>query len=553
MKIFRTPIDSVGRLRRAATFSCDAAHGGAGQPHNTTPDPDVSAPGMGSDGAQRSLPAHPHDADARQVNRPVAGPRKNCSFMQNRLKKVRHLIALAAILVLAATVFNLNLSAGCGVGKSLAVPILIVGLWQLSQFAMSRRSGTCFNGALTPEQVKEFDGILRELKTKTDELRGFASEFPKLKGHVDQLRRDNIARCSASGPLRPGQVVTDDCARHLAALAIMGAERKGKLALLSGASHDTLLQRAGEILGVEQRTALTSSDIPLPTGYSGEVVALVSQYGAARKYGTVFPLGTGTTKLPRLKTDSAFGLLTQSAAITEKSPQTEWVTFAVEKFGGLVRIPSELSEDSIVGIGQFIAEYAARNLAKVEDQVFFLNLDGATYGAVTGLCASTITNSKVVQMAATKTKYSDATLANFRTLRSVPDAAALGTSAYYLHPSFEQLLASFNTAGDRPFNPLSQLQGSGAQPFQMGPTLDGFPVRWVDIMPAYSTSANASKVFALFGDLKFQYLGVMGGIRIDTSNDAAFATDEILVRALERFTIGLMATGAVGGLETAAA
>jgi len=56
----------------------------------------------------------------------------------------------------------------------------------------------------------------------------------------------------------------------------------------------------------------------------------------------------------------------------------------------------------------------------------------------------------------------------------------------------------------------------------------------------------------LFGDLSFQYLGVLGGIRFDTSVDAAFATDEILIRALERFTIGLMAIGAVAGLETAA-
>jgi len=74
----------------------------------------------------------------------------------------------------------------------------------------------------------------------------------------------------------------------------------------------------------------------------------------------------------------------------------------------------------------------------------------------------------------------------------------------------------------------------------------------VDIMPAYATGANASKVFMLFGDLRYQYLGVMGQIRIDTSVEAAFATDEILIRGLERFTIGLMALGAVAGLQTAA-
>ena len=114
--------------------------------------------------------------------------------------------------------------------------------------------------------------------------------------------------------------------------------------------------------------------------------------------------------------------------------------------------------------------------------------------------------------------------------------------SYYMHPSFEQHLSGLNTNGDHPY------EANAAQ----GATLDGFPIRWVDVLPAYSTSANVSKVFMLFGDLSFQYLGVRGGVRFDTSVDAAFATDEILIRALERFTIGLMATGAISGLQTAA-
>ena len=71
-------------------------------------------------------------------------------------------------------------------------------------------------------------------------------------------------------------------------------------------------------------------------------------------------------------------------------------------------------------------------------------------------------------------------------------------------------------------------------------------------MPAYSAAANVSKVFVLFGDPSYQYLGIRGGVRFATSDQAAFPTDEILVRALERFAIGLMATGCVGGIETAA-
>jgi len=120
------------------------------------------------------------------------------------------------------------------------------------------------------------------------------------------------------------------------------------------------------------------------------------------------------------------------------------------------------------------------------------------------------------------------------------DAAALGMGAYYCHPSFESLFSSLNTQGDKPYI------ANGVN----GASLDGFPIRWVDVMPPLLTTDVVSTVHVLFGDMSFLYLGVRGGIRFQTSIEAAFATDETLIRALERFTVGYMATGALSGLIT---
>ncbi len=165
---------------------------------------------------------------------------------------------------------------------------------------------------------------------------------------------------------------------------------------LEGPNRESLVARSLGVLRLETRTALSSSDIPLPTQYSGEVVALVGMFGTARKYGTVFPLGAATVKLPKLKTDPTFGLLAQSTAITEKSPQTEWVTFTPEKFGGLVRMPNELDADSIVDLGRFIAEYAARQFAYSEDWNFWRSTGAASgvNGTAEGLTKSVATDSK---------------------------------------------------------------------------------------------------------------------------------------------------------------
>ncbi len=401
---------------------------------------------------------------------------------------------------------------------------------------------------LSPLEVKGLRDLLVESK---DNIQAFQKDVDGLRSQVDSLRRGGPAR-SGKGP---NDAVSEQCARALSAVVILAAEGFGGLKNHETRVRETLIGASCQALGITSKAALTSSDIPLPVEYSGEVIELVSQFGFARRFGTLYPLSTGSTKLPRLKTDTTFGLIAQSATIAEKSPQTEWVTFNAEKFGGLVRVPSEMDADSIVPLGQFLARYCARNIAYVEDYNFFASTGAGSglNGSVAGLTSSTITNAKVVQMAATKTKYSDATLANIRAIRATVDAPVLRTGAYYMHPSFEQQLSGLNTAGDKPYNPQAQIVGVGASGFaSIGPTLDGFPIRWVDVLPAYSTGANVSKVFMLFGDATYQYLGVRPGMNMEFSRDVFFATDELAFRCLERFTIGLMATGAVSGLQTAA-
>lgn len=470
--------------------------------------------------------------------------------------KIRYPFLLATLLIGALITVLFTVKA---INAQQAFALAILG--QFAILSKSRMSVRLCMTMIADEQLGELTDSILSVKKSLEQgaerntqimerIKKLEDGQERLLTQTNDLRRRGLGASSGS-ELALGRV-SDECARYLGAIALATALRKGQL---ETPARDFATSQIRAIFGSESKSALTSSDIPLPTAYSGQVVELVGLYGMARKYGTVFPLSAGQMKLPKLTTDPTFGLIAQSGTVTEKSPQTGWVTFNPEKFGGLVRVPSEIDEDSIVNIGQFVARYAARNIARVEDVNFFVGTgaDSGVNGAVAGLTVSTITNAKVTQMATGKTATSQATLANLRVLRAVPDAPIIRTGAYYFHPSMEQLLSSFNTAGDRPYNPNAQLaQASQAQPFIIGPTLDGYPVRWVDVLPAYSATPTVSTVFGLFGDLSFQYLGVRGGIRFDTSVEAAFATDEILIRALERFTIGLMANGAVAGIETAA-
>jgi HK97 family phage major capsid protein len=459
----------------------------------------------------------------------------------------------------------------CIVAALLAIPSLGASLLALAWVApkglacamipfgariLRDKDGADGNGLTEAQfQTKVLGGVADLQKKIADLEAGSLKDSTAVKEQINKLALDLQAVQRAQQSLkrsvrsaRPGEVSTE-CARALGAIALVAGLRGGQIQ--EARQKDFAAGMIKDILNLEVRTALTSSDIPLPVEYQGDVAELVSIWGAARQFGTVIPLGNGVVKLPRLKTDTTFGLIAGSGTVTEKSPQTEWVTFTAEKFGGLVRLPSEMDEDSIVAIGQFVARYSARQLAYVEDYQFFRSTGAGSgiNGTAEGLCKSVVTDSKTT-VSGVLGSPSEFTLAHFRTLRTVCDAAALRQGAYYLHPSFEQLLSSFNTSGNKPYNPNAQLGNSGGQPFMNGPTLDGLPVRFVDAMPVYSTSDVLSTVHVLFGDVSFQYLGIRGGIRYDTSTEAGFTTDEILIRALERLTTGKMATGAVAGLIT---
>jgi HK97 family phage major capsid protein len=393
---------------------------------------------------------------------------------------------------------------------------------------------------LTEEQLLEFRTILTDVQGGWAQIKALPALVKtlqdgnsELKGSLVKLKKEILALAQRNPqPIRKHEVVTHDCARYLAAIAYIGAEKHNKLSHLNSQNRDLILNKSAEFLGMELRAALTATDIPLPTEFQSQVVELVWMYGDFRRNATPFPMGVGTVKLPKLKTSPAFGLLSMSASVSEKSPQVQFVTFTAEKSGGIVRIPSEIDADSIVSVGQFVARYGAREMAKWEDTWGFLADGSGTYDSKSGVCKTADTLTFKIQLLAGNGKPSNLTLQNFRDIRAKIDQAAYNNAAYYLNRTMEALLVTFNTSAT-----VTPYIASGPN----GPTLDGFPIRWVGVMPVYDQTNHFNQYQAVFGDLSYWYLGERGSMRVDVSNDIYFATDEVGIRFLERFDPELMA------------
>ena len=416
--------------------------------------------------------------------------------MKKLLKLYRNLLALLAVIVFALALAML--------GAPPLICALIIGLYQLSQLAMNRRLPMCCTTALSEAQIKEFDSILESFKGYGDMFKdlsaiakaegGFAAikklpdlfkkqgeDLDGLRSELKKIRKQSLLREGDTGVRWVGEkpFVTDGCALAFAGMYLACAMRQEKWDTKKHGEAETMLAKAAEWVGVE-KAALASTDIPLPTIYVPQVIELVYKYGQFRQYATVFPLGAGTVNLPRLKAgEDAFtflgvGTAGMSQALGEKKVAAQNVTFTANKCGGIIRIPSEIEEDTFIPFGQFVARYIARRFANLEDTTGFLGDGTATYANISGVgpyIAGVANTPQLVSLAAGKTKPSDATINDFRNLRAKVNAAVLqtGNAAYYLHPSMDALLVTFNTIN----SPLIYQRQNGGQ----SATLDGFPIR----------------------------------------------------------------------------
>jgi HK97 family phage major capsid protein len=408
---------------------------------------------------------------------------------------------------------------------------------------------------LTEDQVREFQGILGEVKGGWSQIKDLPATFRSLQDETARLQQQfsDVRRLIAgrshgsSQPRRPG-IVSDDCARHLAAHYIVHCEKSDKLDALSSlpAQRDRLREFARNTLNLTTRAALTIEDVPLPDIYGSEVRELISDFGVVRRRMSPYPIGMGTARPARTGTRPSFGSIAMSAPIGEKSPTLTFASLESHKIGGIVRLPREIDEQSIVAMGQFLARYGAVEFARAEDTWGFLSDGTPGYESVRGIVQVARDSAHAIALANGKTKPSDATLDDFRAVRRLVNKAALNgrLSAYYLDTTWETRLPSFRTAAEP--NVYQRLPDGAA-------ILDGYPIVWTDVLEPYGAAVSADKPLAVFGALSFWWMGEHGHPRIDTSEHVWFANDQLAVRFIEEIDFDFVANDATAALLTAAA
>ena len=285
--------------------------------------------------------------------------------------------------------------------------------------------------------------------------------------------------------------------------------------------------------------------LPLPIEYAGQIRELISDFGVVRRQMLPYPIGMGTARPARMGTRPTFGSIAMSGAFVEKSPTITFASLESHKIGGIIRLPREIDEQSIVPMGRFLARYGAVEFARAEDTWGFLADGSGTYETVKGIVQIARDNAKTVVLVPTKTHASDATLADFRSLRTKVNKAALNgrLSAYYLDSTWETQLPNFKTNAD-PEVYHHRPDGTAI--------LDGYPIIWTDVLTPFSTGVTLDSPLAVFGALSFWWMGEHGHPRMDTSEHVNFANDQLAIRFIEEIDFDYAAADATAALITAA-
>ena len=288
----------------------------------------------------------------------------------------------------------------------------------------------------------------------------------------------------------------------------------------------------GMEIRVQTENINTAGGYVVPDVMERAIIDLRESYGMFRANARVLPMGSDHTNIPRRTGGVTAYFVGETDEITASDKSWNQVELTAKKLAALTRMSTDLSEDAIINIADDLAKEMAWAFAKKEDEV---GLDGngtSTYGGMVGIRTRFVDGTHTAgQDAGTSpyTAWAHGTLADeLTTLMSLLPAYALARAKFYISPAGKAGLLdriALEAGGN-----TTQNIASGAAPM-----FGGYPIVVSAAMPTAPTNAT---VAFLFGDLSLSTtLGDRRGITISVTTDRYFESDQIGIKATQRFCI----------------
>jgi HK97 family phage major capsid protein len=270
----------------------------------------------------------------------------------------------------------------------------------------------------------------------------------------------------------------------------------------------------------------------VPEELMASIIVLREQFGVFRQECQVVPMGSDTLNWPR-RTGGLTAFFTgENQASTESSATWDNVNLTAKKASVLTRFSTEIEQDAVVAIADWLVGEMAYAFAVKEDACGF-NGDGtSSYGGMRGTTViavdSTHTFGKFTSSSATFGSILLKDLTNLMGL--LPQYALTGSKWYMSQQVFYSVVANLLAgAGGNRLDILSQ---------GIEKRLLGFPVAIAQTLPI--SAPGSGQVQMHFGNMPMAVMmGERRGITIKRSDHRYFENDQVGLLGTERFDVNV--------------
>jgi HK97 family phage major capsid protein len=271
----------------------------------------------------------------------------------------------------------------------------------------------------------------------------------------------------------------------------------------------------------------------VPDEVERTIIDLRESRGTARQECMVTGMAGDTKYVPRRTGGLTAYFIDEnpSSAITESDKNWDSVRLIARTLATLSRYSVQLSDDSIISIGDDLASEIAYAFADKEDQCLF-NGDGtSTYGGIVGLKNGTAAGSKYTA-ATGNTAFSTLDREDFEGMvGKLPQYAEPNAKWYISKPGWAaSILRLVDAAGGNTWRDLAN--GKRELSFL------GYPVVIVQVMNTTLTAQTSTDGLVYFGDMRQAVtFGNRRGVSVFPSEHRYMEFNQIGVRGFERFDL----------------
>jgi len=272
----------------------------------------------------------------------------------------------------------------------------------------------------------------------------------------------------------------------------------------------------------------------VPEEMQASIIDLREQFGVFRREAQIVPMGSDTLNWPRRTGGVTAYFIGENTAPTESQASWDNVNLVAKKLAALTRMSTELSDDAIVNVADWLTNEIAYAFSSKEDDCGF-NGDGtSTYGGIRGVTTLILDgthNAGKVAAVSPHNTFEEIDAVDITKLMGTLPAYALAgakfyTSQYGFAATFERLVA----AGGG--NSIATLGGEIQYRYL------GFPV--VISQKMVGSGDQNAKVMVMFGNLRLAAaMGERRVVTIKRSDDRYFDTDQIGLMGTERIDINV--------------